>query len=109
MSDLQFPDHRVLEVIVWERGTMLDDIVLECPELTWNQVFVVIDRLSLEGALTMSPKGRGHHYAITFPSRDHPESLTTQFVNACRCISLNNHTLRRKEDHHEVTESTRSG
>lgn len=42
-------DDRVLEVIVRSQGRTLDDIVLECPELTWNQVFIVIDRLSREG------------------------------------------------------------
>ena len=52
-------DDRVLEVIVRTQGRTLDDIVLECPELTWNQVFVVIDRLSREGALRLMPKGRG--------------------------------------------------
>lgn len=52
-------DDRVLEVIVRSQGHTLDDIVLECPELTWNQVFLVIDRLSREGALRLMPKGQG--------------------------------------------------
>ena len=38
---------------------MLDDIVLECADLTWNQVFITIDRLSREGVLKLTPKGRG--------------------------------------------------
>lgn len=50
---------RVLEVIVRSPGTALDDIVLECPDLTWNQVFIAIDRLSRDGALKLRPKGRG--------------------------------------------------
>jgi hypothetical protein len=36
MPSQQCPEHRVLKVIVREPGTMLDDIVVECPELTWN-------------------------------------------------------------------------
>jgi len=52
-------DHRVLEVIVRSPGNTLDDIVLECSDLTWNQVFSAIDRLSREGALTLTPKGHG--------------------------------------------------
>lgn len=85
MPGLQFPDHRVLEVIVRAPGTMLDDIALECPGLTWNQVFVVIDRLSREGVLTMSPKGRGQ-YAITFPSTHQTMRLTTPM---CECVQMN--------------------
>jgi hypothetical protein len=56
-------------------GSVLDDIGLECPDLTWNQIFVVIDRLSREGVLTMSPKGRGQ-YAITFSTDHAPTPLT---------------------------------
>lgn len=52
-------ENEVLEVIVRSPGRMIDDIVLECPGLTWNQVFVAIDRLSREGAITLKPKGRG--------------------------------------------------
>ena len=66
MSSQDGVDHRVLEVIVRAPGSMLDDIVLECPDLTWNQVFVAIDHLSREGVIMMAPKGRGQ-YAITFP------------------------------------------
>jgi hypothetical protein len=59
MQDQQRTDLRVLEIIVRSPGTALDDIVLECPDLTWNQVFIAIDRLSREGALKLTPKGRG--------------------------------------------------
>lgn len=38
---------------------MVDDIVFQCPDLTWNQIFLAIDRLSREGALTLTPKGGG--------------------------------------------------
>lgn len=65
MSGQHDADHRVLEMIVRSPGTVIDDIVLECPDLTWNQVFVVFDRLSRERVLTMSLEGRGQ-YAITF-------------------------------------------
>jgi hypothetical protein len=47
-------DDRVLELIVRSPGGTLEDIVLECPDLTWNQLFITIDRLSREGALTLT-------------------------------------------------------
>jgi hypothetical protein len=59
MEVQQNTDLRVMEVIVRSPGTALDDIVLECPDLTWNQVFIAIDRLSREGSLKLTPKGRG--------------------------------------------------
>jgi hypothetical protein len=65
MSPQNRADHRVLEVIVRSPGILLDQIVDECSDLTWSQVFLAIDRLSREGTITMSPKGLGQ-YAITF-------------------------------------------
>jgi len=56
-------DRKVLDVIVRLPGKELDHIARECPDLTWNQVFITIDRLSREGAVKLTPKGRGH-YAV---------------------------------------------
>jgi hypothetical protein len=52
-------DHRLMEIIVRSPGRSLDDLVAECPDLTWGQVFLTIDRLSREGALRLTRKGRG--------------------------------------------------
>ncbi|HRI39919.1 MAG TPA: hypothetical protein PLO50_15290 [Nitrospira sp.] len=54
-------DHPVLEVIIRSPGTMIDDVVFQCPNLTWNQVFTAIDRLNREGVVTLTPKGGGHY------------------------------------------------
>ena len=37
----------------------LEDLTRRCSTLTWNQVFIAIDRLSREGALKLTPKGGG--------------------------------------------------
>lgn len=50
---------RIIEVIVRSPNTALDEIVLECPGLTWNQIFLVIDRLSRDEIIHLLPKGRG--------------------------------------------------
>lgn len=54
---------QALEVIIRSPGTMVEDVVFQCPDLTWNQIFLTIDRLSREGTLTLTPKGQGL-YAI---------------------------------------------
>lgn len=39
------PTHRqVLEVIIRSPDRELEEIVFDCPTLTWNQVFLAIDR-----------------------------------------------------------------
>jgi len=63
LYDTNDTNRQVLEVIVRLPGRELDDIAHECPDLTWNQVFMSIDRLSREGAVKLTPKGRGH-YAV---------------------------------------------
>ena len=42
-------------------GTVLDEIVVECLDLTWNQVFLAIDRLSREGVLKLTSKENGRY------------------------------------------------
>lgn len=88
MSNQHYADHRVLEVIVRSPGSMFDDIVLECPDLTWSQVFMVIDRLSREGVLTMSPKGHSQ-YAIHLSDRARHDTLTAPM---CERAQVNPHT-----------------
>ncbi|MFY4730330.1 hypothetical protein [Nitrospira sp. BLG_2] len=57
-------DHRLMEIIIRAPGSAFDDIVLECPDLTWNQVFLTIDRLTREGAMRLTPKG-GSLYSVS--------------------------------------------
>ncbi len=52
-------DHHILEIIIRSPGTAFDEVALQCPNLTWNQVFLAIDRLSREGAVTLTPRGQG--------------------------------------------------
>ena len=52
-------DDRIMEVIVRSPDRLFDEVVRGCPDLTWNRVFIAIDRLSREGTLSLMPKGRG--------------------------------------------------
>lgn len=56
-------DSRILEAIRRSSGSMSGDIVLDCQDLTWNQIFLAIDRLSREGRLILIAKG---HVYIRF-------------------------------------------
>jgi len=61
MSPHPNADRQVLEIIIRSPGTAVDEMVLQCPNLTWNQVFLAIDRLNREGTVTLIPKGWGHY------------------------------------------------
>lgn len=43
---------------------MLEEVVLECPGLTWNQVFTEIERISRTGLVQLQAKGLGL-YTVT--------------------------------------------
>jgi hypothetical protein len=46
----------------------LEEITRQCTDLTWNQVFLAVDRLSRSGEILLMPRGRGM-YTLTFPHR----------------------------------------
>jgi hypothetical protein len=54
-------EDQVMAVIVRSPGTALDDVVLKCPDMSWNQVFLVIDRLTRNGSLILMPRGHGRY------------------------------------------------
>ena len=55
---------KILEIIIRSPGCELEELVLECPGLTWNQVFPELDRMTREGAVCLTAKGFGR-YAIS--------------------------------------------
>jgi hypothetical protein len=44
----------VMSVVLRSQGCELEEIVRDCPGLTWNQIFLEIDRLSREGDVVLS-------------------------------------------------------
>jgi hypothetical protein len=49
-------------------GCLFEELVLACPELTWNQIFQEVDHLSRTGQLRLSRKGLGV-YMLSVPSQ----------------------------------------
>lgn len=56
-----------MKVIIRSSSGQLEEVVLECPDLTWNQVFCELDRLSRVGQVRLMMKGLGL-YAVSSPS-----------------------------------------
>lgn len=49
----------VMEIVLRSPGCHIEDILHECPGLTWNQVFLEVDRLSREGKVILNRQRRG--------------------------------------------------
>jgi hypothetical protein len=59
---------RVLDAVSHAPGCLLDELLLACSDLTWNQVFLEIDRLSRTGRVRLRPAGFGL-YTLWLPER----------------------------------------
>ena len=59
-------EDQVIDILLHTRTCDLEEIMRRCSNLTWNQVFLAVDRLSRNGKIMLMPRGRGL-YALTFP------------------------------------------
>jgi hypothetical protein len=57
----------IIEVVSQSPYCLLEELVLACPTLTWNQVFMEVDRLSRDGTLILERKHPGI-YIIHLPA-----------------------------------------
>ncbi|MDZ4855849.1 MAG: hypothetical protein SGJ26_13470 [Nitrospirota bacterium] len=55
---------KIMQVVSRSPGCLLEEVMLECPGLTWNQVFCEIDRMSRSGQVRLTAKGPWL-YAVT--------------------------------------------
>ena len=62
---------RILEAVRCAPGCELDGLELRLPDLTWNQDFLAIDRLSRTGQVRVTAKGLGV-YTVRLPSKESP-------------------------------------
>ena len=67
MTGTQSVTDRILEEVARTPGCLVEELVLACPEYTWNQVFVEVDRLSRRGELFLGMRGPGR-YIISLPA-----------------------------------------
>jgi len=57
----------IMEAITHHPGCALDELVTVCPTLTWNQVFLEVDRLSRDGFLRLALVAPGR-YTVVIPT-----------------------------------------
>ena len=61
-------EDQVIDIMLQRRTCDLEEVTRQCTNLTWNQVFLAVDRLSRNGEILLMPRGRGT-YTVTFPHR----------------------------------------
>lgn len=61
-------ENLIIDLVHKTRACDLEEITSQCTKLTWNQVFLAVDRLSRSGEITLILSGRGM-YTLTIPHR----------------------------------------
>ena len=61
-------EDQVIDIMFHMRMCDLEEVTRQCADLTWNQVFLAVDRLSRCGEIMLLSRGRGT-YTVAFPQR----------------------------------------
>jgi hypothetical protein len=64
-------------------GCLLEVLDRQCPDLTWNQIFLELDRLSQTGEIRLRRRGAGE-YVITATTREGGSRITTDTLTVER-------------------------
>ena len=78
MAEHTTVEEQVIDLVHRAQACDLEEITRYCPTLTWNQVFLAVDRLSRSGELRLVSRGRGLYTVIfrqPLDGRPYPPSL----------------------------------
>ena len=66
MTQQQAVEDQIIDIVRRTYICDLEEVARRCRDLSWNQVFLAVDRLSRRGEIRLVPRGRGL-YTVTFP------------------------------------------
>ena len=61
-------ENQVIDILHRAPACDLEEVTRQCPNLTWNQVFLAVDRLSRNGEIRLVP-AKGGSYTLTLLHR----------------------------------------
>ena len=60
-------EDQVIDIVHRAQDCKLEDVMRQCPNLTWNQVFLAVDHLSRTGEIV---RGSWGMYTLTFQHQE---------------------------------------
>lgn len=72
---------RIFETMAGVPSCLLEELLVACPDLTWNQVFLGIDRLSRTGQVRLTLEGAGI-YRVRLINKTIPEARDAEAEGA---------------------------
>lgn len=88
MAASMTPAKQIMEVLTNAERCLMEDLPHECPDLTWNQIFLELDRLSRSGEVMLQRSSAGE-YVVTLKHEESAgvsTSHTTQGGLSDDCI-----------------------
>lgn len=70
---------QIIQAMTESPGCLLEELVVACPGLTWNQIFFEVDRLSRTGQVQLTRAGVGK-YAVRLPTPAPPQLANASSV-----------------------------
>jgi hypothetical protein len=64
MAQMESAADHIMDIITQSNSCTLEKVIFECPELTWDRVFIEINRLRREGQIRLTLKQPGY-YVVT--------------------------------------------
>lgn len=68
MTQQMTAEDQVIDIVRRAHGCDFEEVMHQCTDLSWNQVFLAVDRLSRRGEIILMLMDRGM-YTLTFPHR----------------------------------------
>lgn len=90
MAEHRTVEEQVIDFLQRAQACDLEALTRDCPDLTWNQVFLAVDGLSRRGELRLVSRGRGLYTVILrqpLDGRPYPPSLPSESQGGLSCLS----------------------
>jgi len=79
---------QVLESLRSHPACEFDQLVADCSDFTWNQLFYEVDRLSRLGQLRLTPTGNGHYFLRLTQNEESHETVIASGQAAASTIPV---------------------
>ena len=98
MNQEMTAEDRVIGLIRHTGTCDLEDLARQCPNLTWNQVFLVVDHLSRTGEVRLAPsKGEAITITLLPPQESRPDYENKEYRHGViALVGIRNNNRRRQ-------------
>lgn len=80
MAQMESAANHIMDIVAHLNSCTLEKVIFECPELTWDQVFIEINRLRREGRIRLTLKQPGYYVVTRVAQPDAAQRMSERKV-----------------------------